>query len=41
MECIDRIVGGGFPAGGMITVSGIWMHWPVLQCVDWGIAIQD
>ncbi len=22
MECIDRIVGGGFPAGGMITVSG-------------------
>lgn len=22
MECIDRIVGGGFPVGGMISVSG-------------------
>ncbi len=22
MECIDRIVGGGFPAGGMISVTG-------------------
>jgi len=22
MDCIDRIVGGGFPVGGMITVSG-------------------
>lgn len=22
MECIDRIVGGGFPTGGMISVSG-------------------
>lgn len=22
MECIDRIVGGGFPSGGMITVCG-------------------